>query len=71
MFEKLIHTELPKTVRQLYSLAQELQPQDCQGPPCPHREKVRSGDREWMHQLRRELQTLAICSAKRNGVWRL
>ncbi|HWR35882.1 MAG TPA: hypothetical protein VN622_08455 [Clostridia bacterium] len=71
MFEKLITDELPATVRELYTLARERQPQDCQSTPCPHREKLRDTDLEWMHQLRRELKVMAVCDGKRNSVWRL
>ena len=71
MFEKLIQRELPNTVRQLYILAKRRQPQDCQGSPCPHRDKLRDTDMEWMHQLRRELSLLGVCDGKRNAVWRL
>jgi hypothetical protein len=71
MFERLIRQELPKTVKELYALARERQPHDCQGPPCPHRDKIRETDREWMHQLRRELKLLAVCGGKRNSIWRL
>ena len=71
MFEALIRQELPKTVRELYVLAKIQQPRDCQGLPCPHREKLRETDMEWMHQLRRELQVLAVCDGNRNSTWRL
>jgi len=71
MFEKLIQQELPKTVHELYALAKERQPQDCQGPQCSHRGKIYDNEMEWMHQLRRELKILAVCDGKRNSVWRL
>jgi hypothetical protein len=71
MSEELIRRELPKTVRELYVLARQKQPHDCQGPPCSHREKIRRNDKEWMHQLRRELHVLAVCDGKRNSIWRL
>jgi hypothetical protein len=71
MFEKMIQQELPKTVHELYALAKERQPQDCQGPQCSHRDKIYDNELEWMHQLRRELKILAVCDGKRNSVWRL
>ena len=71
MFEALIERSLPATVKQLYEIAERQQPNDWGGRPCPHRDKVRSTDLECMHQLRRELQKMAIHDGKRNGRWRL
>jgi len=71
MFEKLIRRELPKTARELYEIAKKEQPRDCEGPPCTHRPRISETDREWMHQLRRELKVLAECDGKRNSIWRL
>jgi predicted HNH restriction endonuclease len=70
MFEKLIRYELPTTLAQLYAIAQEQQPEDCQGPLCTHRTEGR-GQPEWKHQLRRELSRLAVSDGRRNGLWQL
>jgi len=71
MFEALIRRELPQTVQALYTIARQQQPQDCQGPLCPHRDKLRPTDMEWQHELRRELHKMAVTDKKRNGTWRL
>jgi hypothetical protein len=72
MFENLILRHLPATARDLYALAQLHQPHDCVGGPCPHRHRASVTDLEWMHQLRRELQQIAVKDSlpKRNAVWR-
>ena len=70
MFEDLIRRELPKIVAELYTIAQERQPRDCQGPLCSHR-RAENAEPEWKHQLRRELSKLAKSDGKRNGTWRL
>jgi hypothetical protein len=69
MFEELIRNELPKTARELYTIAKERQPQDCQAVKCPHN----SYPWEWMHQMQRELHRIAIKdpSPERNAIWRL
>ncbi len=71
MFEKLIKQHLPATVKQLYKIAQEQQPEDWGGPVCPHRRETQPDDLECMHQLRRELFKLADHTGGRNGIWHL
>ena len=71
MFEELIRQGLPSRTQELYVKAKKLQLQDCQGPVCPHHEKTSESQREWMHQLRRELHVLAVSDGTRNGIWHL
>jgi hypothetical protein len=71
MFEGLIRRGLPSRTQALYAQAKIQQPQDCQGPVCPHHQKISESQREWMHQLRRELYLLAFSDGKRNGLWHL
>jgi len=71
MFEKLIRRALPATVKQLYRMAKEQQPEDWGEQPCPHRQTISPDDLECMHQLRRELHVLGVHSGGQNGIWRL
>jgi hypothetical protein len=69
MFEELIRRHLPATVKQLYEFAEKEQPQDWGGSPCHHRDRIRVNDLECMHQLRRELQQIAVHSGGKGGLW--
>jgi hypothetical protein len=71
MFKQLIRRELPKKLHDLYRIARREQPGDCLGLQCPHRDKLRPTDLEWMHQMRRELKELAVSDGRRNGMWRM
>jgi hypothetical protein len=56
MFEQLILevlSEGPKRTQEQYELARQRQPRDRTDTPCPHRERISNGDKEWMHELRR------------------
>ena len=56
MFRRLILealTEGAKSTTELYDIARNRQPHDCDGTPCPHRQILSSRDQEWMHELRR------------------
>jgi hypothetical protein len=78
MFRQLILDALSegsKGTQERYQLARQRQPRDCPDThtPCPHRERVSNGDKEWIHELRRNQFQL-----KRdgriplgNGIWHL
>ena len=74
MFRQLIpdtFPEGPKCTQELYELARQRQPRDCTDTPCPYRERVSSGDKEWMHELRRNQFQLKREGRMtlRNGMW--
>jgi hypothetical protein len=66
-------SEGPKATGEQYELAQQRQPRDCTDAPCPHRERVSKGDKEWMHELRRNQFQLKRDGriALGNGMWHL
>lgn len=69
-FNRLIVDSLtagPKRVKEIYQIAQDVQPQDCTSVPCPHRKKA-SKSMEWQHEIQRQLARLA---ANREGLWHL
>lgn len=57
-FSQATRSRLGATVKQMYALAQRIQPSDTQGGPCTHRIATTRTGREWQHQLRRETQVL-------------
>jgi len=63
-------SEGPKCAQELYELARQGQPRDCTDTRCPHRERVNNGDKEWMHELRRNQHQLEPerRMALRNGI---
>ena len=70
MFRQLILAALrsgPKTTKELYSLARQRQPDDCEGPVCPNRDS----QGEWQHELRREQQRLKGLIELKSGYWKL
>ncbi|MGD0010406.1 MAG: hypothetical protein ABSE93_17900 [Terriglobia bacterium] len=74
MFRQLILDALSegsKGTQELYQLARQRQPRDCPDTPCPHRERVSNGDKEWMHELRRNQFQLKREGRMtlRNGMW--
>ena len=74
MFKQLILdvlSEGPKATHEQYELAQQRQPRDCTDVPCLLRERVNKGDKEWMHELRRNQYQLKREGriALRNGMW--
>jgi hypothetical protein len=72
MFEELIRRELPATVEELYEAARNQQREDCTSEGCLHRVEVSPSQFEWQHQLRRELQTMAVkVDSRRGSPWRL
>jgi hypothetical protein len=72
MFEELIRRELPAKLEDLYDAARNRQSKDCTTRKCLHRNEVLPTQFEWQHQLRRELQSLAVkIDAGRGGRWRL
>ena len=60
-------------MQEQYELARQRQPRDCTDSPCPHRERVSEGDKEWMHELRRNQPQLKREGriALRNGMWHI
>ena len=74
MFRQLILDTLSeglKGMQELDELARQRQPRDCTDTPCPHRERVSNGDKERMHELRRNEFQLKREGriALRNGIW--
>jgi hypothetical protein len=56
-----------KTVKEMYQIVLERQPQDCPDIPCTHRKKV-SKSMEWQHEIQRQLQRMAT---NVDGLWQL
>jgi len=74
MFKQLILDALsegPKRTQEQYELARQRQPRDCTDTPCPHGERVSNGDKELMHELRRNQHQLKREGriALRSGIW--
>jgi hypothetical protein len=57
-FSQATRSKAGSTVKQMYALAQRIQPSDTHGGPCTHRASTTRTGREWQHQLRREAQVL-------------
>jgi site-specific DNA recombinase len=60
--------EAPRRTKELYPVVLQRQPEDCPPIPCTHRKGVKSKGMEWQHEIRRQLQQIAL---NRDGFWRL
>jgi hypothetical protein len=56
-----------KTVKEVYQIAFNRQPQDCPNTPCTHRKKI-SKSMEWQHEIQRQLARIAT---NIGGLWQL